>query len=157
MIGKKISAAPTLPQEGSLLVSWETLHRDTRTLAERLREVGTWDALVAVTRGGLIPAAIVARELDIRFVDTICLSSYEGRTRGGLRLLKNPDTALAGKKVLVIDDLVDSGATANAVRELLPNAHIATLYAKPAGLASVDTYLMEVAQESWIVFPWEAE
>jgi xanthine phosphoribosyltransferase len=57
--------------------------------------------------------------------------------------------------VLVIDDLVDTGKTARVVRAMLPNAHFATVYAKPAGRPMVDTFVTEVSQDTWIYFPWD--
>ncbi|MEL6751180.1 MAG: phosphoribosyltransferase family protein, partial [Pseudomonadota bacterium] len=62
-----------------------------------------------------------------------------------------------GRDVLVIDDLTDTGATAKKVREMLPNAHIATVYAKPKGVPLADTYVTEVSQDTWIYFPWDME
>ena len=58
---------------------------------------------------------------------------------------------------LIVDDLVDTGVTARAVRALLPKAHFATVYAKPAGRPTVDTYITEVSQDTWILFPWDQE
>ena len=58
---------------------------------------------------------------------------------------------------LIIDDLVDTGRTAKAVRDMLPKAHFATVYAKPAGRPLVDTYITEVSQDTWILFPWDIE
>jgi len=46
-------------------VSWDQLHRDARALAWRLAELGPWKGIIAITRGGLVPAAVVARELEI--------------------------------------------------------------------------------------------
>src|SRR5229473_2987866 len=105
-------------------VSWTELHRDARALAWRLADLGPFKGLVAITRGGLVPAAIVARELNLRLID---------------------------------DDLVDTGVTARAVRAMLPEAHFATVYAKPAGRPSVDSYITEVSQDTWILFPWDQE
>ena len=139
----------------SFPVSWQELHRDSKALAWRLIERGPWAGVVAVTRGGLVPAAIVARELEIRLIDTICISSYEDRTRGELRILK--DVPGAGAGWLIIDDLVDTGQTARVVRDKLPEAHLATVYAKPAGRPLVDTFITEVSQDTWILFPWDAE
>ena len=59
--------------------------------------------------------------------------------------------------VLVIDDLVDTGKTARLVRDMVPKAHYATLYAKPAGRPLVDTFITEVSQDTWILFPWDQE
>jgi hypothetical protein len=62
---------------------------------------------------------------------------------------------LGGKGVLIVDDLVDTGKTAKVVRELLPGAHFATVYAKPMGRPMVDTFVTEVSQDTWIYFPWD--
>jgi xanthine phosphoribosyltransferase len=140
-------------------VSWDQFHRDARALAWRLAEAGPFDTIVAITRGGLVPAAIVARELDVRLIETICISSYHDYTRQGeLRLLKGVAesiTKLAGKGVLIVDDLVDTGKTAKVVRDILPGAHFATVYAKPMGRPMVDTFITEVSQDTWIYFPWD--
>ena len=139
----------------SFPVSWEELHRTARALAWRLIEFGPWHGIVAVSRGGLVPAAIIARELDIRLVDTVCLASYDHQCQGEPRVLK----ALAGDGCgwLIIDDLVDTGRTAELVRRMLPKAHFATVYAKPAGRPLVDSFVTEVSQDTWIHFPWDIE
>jgi xanthine phosphoribosyltransferase len=136
-------------------VTWDELHRHARALAWRLVELGPWKQIVAVTRGGLVPAAIVARELDLRLIDTICIASYDDREHGKLTVLKS--VAGDGTGSLIIDDLVDTGLTARAVREMLPKAHFATIYAKPAGRPLVDTFVTEVSQDTWILFPWDIE
>jgi xanthine phosphoribosyltransferase len=137
-------------------VSWEELHRNARALAWRLLDVKHFAGIVAVTRGGLVPAAIVARELDIRLVDTVCVRTYsDDHRRGELEVLK-PVTG-DGDGFLIVDDLVDTGVTARAVREMLPKAHFATIYAKPAGRPLVDTFITEVSQDTWILFPWDVE
>ena len=60
----------------SLSLSWEEWHRDAKTLASRLLQFGPWRGIVAVSRGGLAPAAVVARALDIRLVETVCVIGY---------------------------------------------------------------------------------
>jgi xanthine phosphoribosyltransferase len=141
-------------------VSWDQFHRDARALAWRLAGVGPFDAIVCITRGGLVPAAIVARELEVRIIETVCIASYHDyKSQGGLQVLKtvSPDVVKLGqgKGVLVVDDLVDTGATAKVVREMLPLAHFATVYAKPLGRPLVDTFITEVSQDTWIYFPWD--
>jgi xanthine phosphoribosyltransferase len=106
-------------------VSWDQFHRDSRALAWRLSGGRAFEAIVCITRGGLVPAAIVAR----------------GGGEGG--------------GVLIVDDLVDTGQTAKVVRGLLPRAHLATVYAKPMGRPLVDTFITEVSQDTWIYFPWD--
>ena len=136
-------------------VSWEELHRHAKVLSWRLAEMGPWQGIVAVTRGGLVPAAIIARELDIRMIDTVCVSSYDHQDQREAVILKEPQGD--GEGWLIIDDLVDTGKTAKVVRDLLPRAHFATIYAKPAGRPLVDTYVTEVSQDTWIHFPWDIE
>ncbi len=153
---------PQSRYEDEIIVSWVELHRDARYLSELLHARGTWKGIIAITRGGLVPAALVARELDIRLVDTICVTSYAAGTTGqaeqvqaSVKVLKA--VAGDGDGYLLIDDLVDSGRTAQVVRQLLPKAHFATLYAKPAGRPIVDTCVKEFKQNKWIYFPWDIE
>ena len=136
-------------------ISWEQLHRDSRALAWRLVEMKTWQGIIAISRGGLVPASIIARELEIRLVDTVCISSYDWQDRSEIKILKSVDTD--GDGWLLIDDLVDTGNTARVVRDMLPRAHFATVYAKPAGRPTVDTFITEVSQDTWILFPWDTE
>jgi len=137
-------------------ISWDQLHRDSRALAWRLLDMDFFKGIVAVTRGGLVPAAIVARELDIHLVDTVCVSSYDWQDQQGeIEILKPMSGDDRGW--LIIDDLVDTGRTAEVVKELLPHAHFATVYAKPAGRPLVDTFITEVSQDTWILFPWDSE
>ncbi|MGE3832324.1 MAG: xanthine phosphoribosyltransferase [Parvibaculaceae bacterium] len=143
----------------SFPVSWDQFHRDARALAWRLSGAGPFSAVVAITRGGLVPAAVVARELGIRVIETVCIASYDYEKQGSLKVLKGVGESIAGedggKHVLIVDDLVDTGATARAVRAMLPEAHFATVYAKPEGRPLVDTFVTEVSQDTWIYLPWD--
>ena len=136
-------------------VTWDQLHRDARLLAERLMPLGPWRGIVAISRGGLIPAAIIARELDCRLIETISVVTYDEEKQSEPRILKHPTAAEDGEGFLIIDDLVDSGITAQLVRRTLPRAYFACLYAKPAGRPSTDSFVVEVPQETWILFPWD--
>jgi xanthine phosphoribosyltransferase len=150
-----------LPHEKGFHISWDQIHRDSRALAWRLQgygpDNGAWRAVVAITRGGMAPAMIVSRELDIRIVDTISIKSYDNQTQSEAKVLKAPDEALMGDGtgILIVDDLVDSGKTLEVVRRMYPNAHFATVYAKPKGRPQVDTFITEVSQDTWIFFPWD--
>lgn len=142
------------------IISWEDFERDTRALADVLRKKGNWRALVAVARGGLVPASLIAQELKIRVIETLSVASYEERERGMASVLKGLSRTFAesypnGQGVLVVDDLVDTGLTARVVRELMPEAHHAVVYAKPDGLPLADTYYKQVPQNTWLIFPWE--
>ncbi len=155
-----------LPHEKGFHISWDQIHRDSRALAWRLDgrgpDDGAWKAVVAITRGGMAPAMIVARELDIRTVDTISVVSYhsgggKADQRREAKVLKSPDEEIMGDGtgILIIDDLVDSGKTLELVRQLYPKAHFATVYAKPEGEPQVDTFITGVSQDTWIFFPWD--
>jgi xanthine phosphoribosyltransferase len=153
--------AEQLPHEKGFHVSWDQIHRDSRALAWRLDgkgpDNGAWRAVVGITRGGLVPAAVVCRELDIRVIDTISVKSYDHQNQSTARVIKAPQADLMGDGtgILIVDDLVDSGKTLELVRSLYPKAHFATVYAKPAGRAQVDTFITEVSQDTWIFFPWD--
>ena len=105
----------------------------------------------------MVPAMIIARELDIRVVDTISVKSYDHQSQSAAKILKSPDNSLMknGKGILIIDDLVDSGRTLEIVKNLYPEAHYATIYAKPKGRPMVDSFITEVSQDTWIFFPWD--
>ena len=138
-------------------ISWEQLHRDAKALAWRLLEFDFFNGIVAVTRGGLVPAAIVARELDIRLVDTVCIASYAWQDqKGEMKVLKSVDGN--GEGWLIVDDLVDTGRTAKTVRDMLSPGPFwqQCMPNRPAGRL-VDTYVTEVSQDTWILFPWDSE
>jgi xanthine phosphoribosyltransferase len=150
-----------LPHEKGFHVSWDQIHRDARALAWRLDGKGPdgkpWRAVVGITRGGLVPAMIVSRELDIRVVDTISVKSYDHQAQMDPIVIKAPQADLMGdgSGILIVDDLVDTGKTLELVRKLYPRAHFATVYAKPSGKPMVDSYITEVSQDTWIFFPWD--
>ena len=149
----------SLPEK-AFPVSWDQFHRDARALAWRLADNGgEWKAIVCITRGGLVPAAIVCRELNIRLIETVCVASYHDYdAQGQMYVLKGISEELkadGGEGVLIIDDLTDTGKTAAVVRAMLPKAHFAAVYAKPKGRPQVDTFVTEVSQDTWIYFPWD--
>lgn len=143
-------------------VSWDEMHRNAKALAWRLVELGPWSGLIAVTRGGLVPAGVVARELDIRVIETVSVISYKAddsrpEQADEATVVKFPANVGDGTGWLVVDDLVDTGRTAAVLRRLLPRAHFAAVYAKPLGRPLVDTFITEVSQDTWIYFPWDVE
>jgi xanthine phosphoribosyltransferase len=147
----------------SFPVSWDQFHRDARALAWRLADKGPFEAIVCITRGGLVPAAIVARELGLRLIETVCVASYDETKQGPLKVLKTVAPSVlaigdgTGKGVLLVDDLTDTGNTARVVRQMLPGAHFATVYAKPLGAPLCDTFVTEVSQDTWIYLPWDLD
>ncbi len=150
------------PYRDDIVISWPELHRDTRVLCHALMAREPFKGIIAITRGGMIPAALVARELEIRRIDTICASSYEESAEAGaqnkrsaVKIIKGVDHD--GEGYLLIDDLVDTGNTARIIRKQLPKAYFATLYAKPMGREVVDLCVKEFAQDKWVYFPWDID
>ncbi|HLG87311.1 MAG TPA: xanthine phosphoribosyltransferase [Alphaproteobacteria bacterium] len=148
------AAAPPLAH---IAVSWDEIRRDSVALADKVRARGSWHGIVAVARGGLVPAALVARALGLRCVETVSVASYEREKLGTPALIKTPAAAGDGAGWLIIDDLVDTGTTMLLIRGLLPKAHVGVLYAKPAGRALADHFVREFPQDCWIDFPWEMD
>jgi xanthine phosphoribosyltransferase len=144
-------------------VSWDELHRNAKALASKLHKIGSWKGLIIVTRGGLVPAAIIARELDIRVIETVSVVGYsyddnDKPVREDVAsIIKDPANVGDGQGWLVIDDLVDTGRTAEVLHRLLPKAHFAAIYAKPMGKPLVDTFVAEISQDTWIYFPWDID
>ncbi len=137
-----------------LYLSWEEIQKHTFELCGSLKSKGSWNQLICITRGGLMPASLVSRYLDIKNIDTICLSSYEELGKQDqLQVIK--EVRSNNKDILVIDELVDTGKSFIKAREFFPNSHLACIYAKPKGTPFVDTYQIDVPQSTWIVFPWE--
>ncbi|CAH0534049.1 Xanthine phosphoribosyltransferase [Vibrio stylophorae] len=135
------------------IITWDNMQMYSRELASRLLPAQQWKGIIAVSRGGLVPAAILARELGIRYVDTICISSYDHDHQRDMRVLKKAEGD--GEGFIVIDDLVDSGGTAQVIREIYPKAKFVTVCAKPAGAHLVDDYVVDIAQDTWIEQPWD--
>lgn len=139
-------------------VSWEEFHRASRELARLQLPVDQWKGIIAVSRGGLVPAAIVARELNLRLVDSVCISSYDHDEQRDLKVLKDvKSTTQDGEGFLVVDDLVDTGETLKVLREMLPKAKFVTVYAKPMGKPLVDQYVADMEQDTWVHFPWDVQ
>ena len=143
--------------EKNFPVTWEELHRNAKALAWRLNSLGVFKGIIAVTRGGLVPAAVVARELEIRMIDTICISSYEGDKQEDLNVIKDVKLDNDGEGCLIIDDLVDSGDTAKIVKDMMPNSKFVVLYAKTSGKKQADLHLYDFKDKDWLVFPWEQD
>ena len=139
----------------TLTLSWSDIHRDSHILARQVAEHGPFHGIIAVARGGLVPAALMARALDLHHVDTVCIWSYADKVQGEAQILKSVEGDGAGW--LVVDDLVDSGTTARLVRAMLPRAHYATLYAKPQGRPLVESHVTDIDQDVWLMFPWDLD
>jgi xanthine phosphoribosyltransferase len=139
----------------TLTLSWSDIETLSKQLIQPLK--GTqWKGILAITRGGLIPAGLLADSLNIRRIETINIESYDkNKKRGAITFLSMPNIPNSGDNWLIVDDLVDSGETLRAVRKLFPKAVYVALIAKPKGLPTVDHHVQAVDQKVWVVFRWE--
>lgn len=136
-------------------ISWDKILSDAALLADKIKEKGHFHGLIAITRGGLIPAGLIAQKLEIRKIETIGISSYDVKSKRELEITKEMQGVGDGDGWLVIDDLVDSGETAILVKSKAPKALYCVLYAKPNGEDKADLFIEKVEQETWVFFPWE--
>lgn len=138
-----------------IYISWEEFHNQVKILAAKIKAAGKFNRIVAVSRGGLIPAGILAYELGIRDCDVINMSSYDGDK-------KRPDDEIeikgllanVDKKTLIVDDLSDSGRTLDLLRRQYPKATRACVYTKPKGQSSCEIFAQSLPDQ-WVVFPWD--
>ncbi len=144
-------------------ISWEELHRNGKALAWKLLnkgplEGGKWKGIIAITRGGMVPACIMARELEVLNIETFCITSYDVKDQSETKILKKPASVTdEGEGWLVVDDLVDTGKTFELARTMYPKAHYACIYVKPKGEKQTDTYITAFSQDTWVHFPWDLE
>lgn len=145
--------AEKIAEKAKYTVTWDLLQMYGRELSKRLLPAEQWKGIIAVSRGGLVPAAILARELSIRYVDTVCISSYDHDHQREKLILKKAEGD--GEGFIVVDDLVDTGGTAHSIRDMYPKAKFVTIFAKPAGKSLVDDYIIDIPQDTWIEQPWD--
>ena len=135
--------------------TYEEMHEKAVKLGHLIKNKNiNFDKMVVVSRGGFVPAAVVAYTLGIQDVDIVSIQSYIHREAGKAIVHRAPKTE---EIVLVIDDIVDKGGTAKALKEYMTNMHLAVIYAKPRGLPLASTYVEEITQDTWPVFPWDEE
>ncbi|HYN90123.1 MAG TPA: phosphoribosyltransferase family protein [Ardenticatenaceae bacterium] len=145
--------------------SWERIDRLAKELVKQLK-ADDWDAVLAVTRGGMIPGCLVSELLNLRNVLTAAVMFYTDveETLQEPRFLQFPsDPLLYGKRILIVDDVWDSGRTAMAVKQRVLEAggrpSVAVIHFKPARNAFPDQkpeyYVVETSD--WIVYPWDPD
>lgn len=138
-----------------IYIRWDEFHQDTINLCKKIKQNGKYNKIVAISRGGLLPAGILAYELDIRNTQAINISSYDGEQQRSLDDVEICDNVGAvDENTLIVDDLSDTGTTFKLLRSRFPNARYVTVYAKPKGQSVVDIFAREMPDE-WLVFPWD--
>lgn len=142
-----------------LRLTWDQFHRDCELLAENIRASGrTYDKLLCVTRGGVFVGGLLGHILGIRNITTIALKLYEFDQQGTVvEQLSAPDLPLPGSRVLVVDDMLDSGRTLAFIVDKWAseyNLDIAVLYDKGNGPLR-PAFTARSIPDEWVWFPWE--
>jgi uncharacterized protein len=156
--------------------SWQDVENQTQEILRQLQRDAWWpDYVVGLTRGGLVPANLISQYLEVR-METLKVSLRDGNQEPESNLWMAED-AFEGSKILIVDDINDSGATLNYIKQdwqsgCFPkdkrwkevwgnNVRVAVLVDNEAsasklnvGYSAID--LNKAEEDSWIVFPWEA-
>ena len=141
--------------------TWQHVHQLTDVIAQKIHNDG-WkpDIVVGITRGGLVPAVILSHEFG-NILETINISLRDNLNQTDQHLQKIINYAITGYKVLIVDDINDTGATIECIRDQLgaqSNIRIAVLTNNVSSNSQVDywgTQINKHQDPSWIVYPWE--
>lgn len=146
------------------VLTWEGFGTASRELAQTIADSGfVPEIIIAVARGGLLPAGALSYSLGVKLSDAINVEFYtdvEETLPDPVLLAPLLDTEnIAGKNLLVVDDVADSGRTLALVIDLLKkdgaDVRSAVIYGKPRSVVKPDYVWRHTDQ--WIVFPWSAE
>jgi hypoxanthine phosphoribosyltransferase len=141
--------------------SWEDAEKANASLTEKINSSGFIpDIIIAVSRGGLVPARLLSDSLNVPVLYTIRISFYSSV---GVRMEKPQVTQplsvdIKGKKILIVDDISDSGRSLELAEQyIIPlnpaEIKTATIHYKPGSMFKPDFFLFTT--ESWVVYPWE--
>ena len=141
--------------EDKIYITWQEFHQHSKLLAEKIKQdIPSVNQIVAISRGGLIPAGILSYELGVRNCNLINISRYDDNTqRNDADISISTTLSDLSSDTLIVDDLVDSGRTFDILKTLYPNAKKVCVYAKPKGVGSPDLYA-QALPDKWVVFPW---
>jgi hypoxanthine phosphoribosyltransferase len=141
--------------------TWNKIYMMLLRLAQEIKKNSFKpDIIVGVSRGGWPPARVLSDLLDNPNLANVKVEFYLGvaETKGEPTLTQPVSVNVAGKKVLVVDEVADTGKSLKLIKEHLAKegateVKIATIYYKPWSIITPDYYARETSR--WIVFPWE--
>ena len=144
------------------LVSWATVMRLTHDLAVRIRQAGFRpDVVVAIARGGYVPARLLCDYLDLADLSSIRIVHYTAgaNRRQSAGLVEGLCRSLDGRNVLLVDDVSDTGDTLVLAREHLAelgadDVRIAVLHHKMTSTVEPDFFAHRIVKWRWIIYPW---
>ncbi len=145
---------------GKLWLPGNVFFADAWRLAKKLRaDFKNYPHIYCLARGGYSFGSVVGNCFERNDIPSLMVKSYAGEESGELTINSEIPLELlqsGGKDMLILDDLFDTGKTVRRLKEILPNAIFAAVYAKPQGEVVADFFLRRVP-DIWIVFPWEGD
>lgn len=156
------SATPASPPIPCELITWNRFYSQARRLARQVRESG-WrpDTLVAIGRGGYLPARVLSDFLHQADLTSFKVEHYQGTHIGKQAVVRYPlSGSLKGRKVLLVDDVSDSGDTFIAAiahlnsRGRPAEIRTAVLHHKTVSRFTPDYYVHRIVKWRWIIYPW---
>ena len=144
------------------IIGYDVIEFLTKSLALRFKLNGKdFTHVIGIARGGMVPATIMSYLFDAK-LHSYGVSSYDGKKRNAIKVDQDIDLDSIGKdgRVLVIDDICDSGKTMEHLKEKIGNdrfelVRYASLFAKKDSQKKVDHFGVIVNNDTWLVFPWE--
>ena len=148
-------------RDGFLIPSLKEIYEAVVSLSRLIKEKeGRIDVIVGISRGGLVPSRLFSDMLDVKEIEIVKATYYSGiGKRMDKVILEVPrDLDVKGKKVMIVDDVADTGETLLDVERIVKEGNPSkvikvTLYVKPWSKVRPEYFYGET--EAWIVFPWE--
>ena len=142
-------------------ISWRQVDQLLRTVAEAIRAARFQpELIVAIARGGFVPARLLCDQLGVMELASFRIEHYQGQQREARARVRHPlNVELGGRRVLVVDDLSDTGETFEvAMQHILERgaseARSAALHYKLGSKVEPDFYAKRVRQWRWLSYPW---
>lgn len=142
--------------------SWEGIEKVIDELCDNIKESGFKpDYIICITRGGLIPLYFLAKKLGIDNVLTISANSYEKEKQKELEITYLPEINLKGKKVLLVDEITDTGVSLKGVSDVILTKYnvgelkTATIVVNKEKCKFYPDFYVVLTKGEWVVFPWE--
>jgi len=142
-------------------LSWNCVEKYIETISsEVVARNFAADCIISIGRGGMIPSRLLADKLNIKDIHIIQATNYIGFKKSDMPVVEIFSHNIEGKNVLLVDDIMDSGDTVNAVlnglrRNKANRIMVAALTVRHTAPNKPSIYGKEIKNDDWIVFPWE--
>jgi len=138
-----------------IILNWKDVEKDINVLVRKIQKHNNFSKIVCIAKGGMMVAYFIAKALNIKYIEIICMSHYEDtKMQSKVTILPVSKEVDIRKNWLIVDDLVDTGDTALLAKKYFPESKLAVLYKKPSSKVTPEFYTKDI--EEWVVFPWES-